>query len=331
MHFTQSIRRLSLLTPSVSLALVSLALGAALLLATPAATAQAPAVQAAARPAQLSFESPQAAADALVDAVRQGEPKRLAAVLGPGARRVIDSGDAQADEQTRARFLAAHAQGLRLEAGETNSVLMLLGEAEWPVPFPIVKASSRWRFDTRAGLRQYLDRQIGANELDVLRVLDTYVEAQREYVLRDRTRNGLLEYAQRFVSSEGQRDGLYWPVPAGEPPSPMGARFAAAGLGRYRGTDDEPQPFHGYYFRKLTAQGPHAAGGAYNYMVKGHLIGGFALIATPARWGVSGVMSFIVNHDGVVFSRNLGRDTSAIAARISRFDPGPGWMREEQR
>jgi Protein of unknown function (DUF2950) len=162
----------------------------------------------------------------------------------------------------------------------------------------------------------------------VLAVLDTYVQAQREYVQRDRTRNGLLEYAQRIVSSEGQRDGLYWPVAAGEPPSPMGARFALATLGPYRGTDDAPQPFHGYYFRPLTSQGPTAAGGAYDYVVKGHQIGGFAMIATPARYGVSGVMTFIVNHDGVVFAKDLGRDSAAVAARISRFDPGAGWRRE---
>ena len=177
--------------------------------------------------------------------------------------------------------------------------------------------------------RQYLDRQIGANELAVVAVMDTYVQAQREYVLRDRNRNGLLEYAQRMVSSEGQRDGLYWPAPAGEPPSPMGARFALAQLGPYRGSDDAPQPFNGYYFRPLTGQGAGAAGGAYDYIVKGRQIGGFALIATPARYGVSGLMSFIVNHDGVVFSKNLGADTAAVAARITRFNPDTGWKREE--
>jgi len=145
---------------------------------------------------------------------------------------------------------------------------------------------------------------------------------------RDDTENGLLEYAQRIVSSEGQRDGLYWPVAAGEPPSPIGARFALAALGRWRGTDDAPQPFHGYCFRPLTAQGPHAPGGAYDYRVKGHQIGGFALLAWPAQWGVSGIMTFIVNHDGVVHSRNFRPQTPQRIQRIQCFDPGPSWKRE---
>jgi hypothetical protein len=280
------------------------------------------------KPAQSTFTSPEAALAALVAALRADDTRAVAAVLGQGAGRVLRSGDAHADKQNRSDFLAAYDQSARLKRDGDQRAVLHIGAADWPLPFPIVKTGSRWRFDTQAGLRHYLDRQVGANELGVLAVLDAYVQAQREYVLKDRDRNGLLEYAQRMVSSTGQRDGLYWPSAAGEPPSPMGARFALASLGKYRGTDEAPQPFNGYFFRPLTAQGPDAAGGAYDYIVNGRQIGGFALIATPARHGVSGVMSFIVNHDGVVFSRNLGRDTSAIAARISRFNPGPGWQRE---
>lgn len=277
---------------------------------------------------QATFETARAAVDALAAAVKADDNKAIAKVLGPGAGRVLDSGDPQQDANARAAFLKAQEQNAILEADGDTRATLLLGPNYWPLPFQVVKAGARWRFDTIGGLQQYLDRQIGANELAVMTVLDAYVQAQREYVLRDRNRDGLLEYAQRIVSSEGKRDGLYWPSDASQPPSPMGARFALAALGPYRGTDDAPAPFHGYYFRPLLAQGPSAAGGAYDYLVKGRQIGGFAMIATPARHGVSGVMTFIVNHDGVVFSKSLGRDSAAAAARITRFDPGAGWTRE---
>ena len=283
------------------------------------------------KPAQATFETAKAAVDALVQAVQKNTSGTIAAVLGPGADKVINSGDPQADASTRERFLAAHQQASYLEGDGDNRATLIVGAASWPFPFPLVKQGERWRFDTKRGLQQYLDRQIGGNELAVMTVLEAYVQAQREYAQRDRNRDGLLEYAQRTVSSEGQQDGLYWPVPAGTPPSPMGAQFALASLGRYRGTDESPQPVHGYYFRPLTSQGPSANGGAYDYVVKGHQIGGFAMIATPARHGVSGVMTFLVSHDGVVFSANLGKSTTAKAAQITRFDPGPLWLREDSR
>jgi hypothetical protein len=300
--------------------------------AAPAAAASSEARSAAAkagRRTQLRFVSPEAAVSALVQAARAEDRERVLAVLGAGGRRVVDSGDPQIDAEARVRLLAAYERGHIIEAENERRATLLLGENQWPLPFPLVKdQDGRWRFDTAAGVKEYLDRQVGQNELDVLKVMDAYVQAQIEYAQRDYTANGLLEYAQRIVSSEGQRDGLYWPVAAGEPPSPIGARFALAALGRWRGTDDAPQPFHGYYFRPLTAQGPHAPGGAYDYIVKGHQIGGFALLAWPAQWGVSGIMTFIVNHDGVVYSRNFGPQTPQRIQRIQRFDPGPGWKRE---
>ena len=301
--------------------------------AVPAAAASSPTPAAtagkASRRAQLRFESPEAAVSALVQAARAENRERVLAVLGAGGRRVVESGDPQIDAEARARLLAAYERGHTIEAESERRATLLLGENQWPLPFPLVKdQDGRWRFDTAAGVKEYLDRQVGQNELDVLKVMDAYVQAQIEYAQRDYTENGLLEYAQRIVSSEGQRDGLYWPVATGEPPSPIGARFALAALGRWRGTDDAPQPFHGYYFRPLTAQGPHAPGGAYDYMVKGHQIGGFALLAWPAQWGVSGIMTFIVNHDGVVYSRNFGPQTPQRIQRIQRFDPGPSWKRE---
>lgn len=288
----------------------------------------APSKPSVARVTQHSYETPEAAVTALVDAVQSGDAEAIAQVLGRGAGRVLWSGDAQADAQARSDFLAAQQQASRVEMAGDGSAVLHIGAADWALPFPIVKTNDRWRFDTRAGLQQYLDRQIGANELNAIAVLDAYVQAEREYVLRDRDRNGLLEYAQRMVSSEGQQDGLYWPTADGEPLSPMGARFALANLGRLRGTAEAPQPLNGYFFRPLTAQGPAAEDGAYDYLVKGRQIGGYALIATPARWGVSGVMTFIVNHDGVVYSKNLGRDTTRVAARIARFNPDASWTRE---
>jgi len=318
--------RLFRLYRELGLALLAMLALAQPVWAQPAATAAAPAKPAA---TQASFDSSQAAIDALVAAVKSGPRPAIAKVLGPGAGRVLNSGDSQADAQAREEFLAACAQAWALDTEGDERATLLLGDKRWPLPFPVVKTGQRWRFDTRSGVQEFLDRQIGANELAVLAVMDTYVQAQREYVLRDRNRDGLLEYAQRLVSSEGQRDGLYWPTAPGEALSPMGARFALAHLGRYRGSDDAPQPFHGYYFRPLTGQGAAAAGGAYEYIVNGRQIGGFAMIATPARHGVSGLMSFIVNHDGVVFSRNLGPDTASVAARITRFNPDAGWKREE--
>ena len=290
------------------------------------ATAQADAGHA--RPEQASFESAQAAVTALVQAAESGSTAAMARVLGPGSGRVLRSGDDAADAQARADFLTAYRQRSHVEGSEAGRATLYVGNNDWALPFPIVQSHARWRFDTRAGVQQYLNRQIGANELSALAVMNAYVQAQREYVLHDRDNDSVLEYAQRIVSSPGLHDGLYWPVAAGESLSPMGARFALANLGPYRGTDDAPQPYDGYYFRQLTAQGPDAPGGAYDYRVNGKQIGGYALLAWPARYGVSGVMTFIVNHDGVTYSKNLGRATSAQAQAITAFNPDATWKRE---
>ena len=282
-----------------------------------------------AQPAQQRFDSAQSAADALVLAARSSDTSKLRRILGAGARHVLSSGDAQQDERTRAEFVAAAEAGMRVDVQNDDRAVLLLGATEWPLPFPLVReGDQRWRFDTRAGLQEFLDRQIGANELAAIEVVRAYVDAQREYVLRDHTRNGLLEYAQHLVSSVGQRDGLYWPTEDGEAPSPLGAALGAADTHSLRGVSQQALAYHGYRFRILRSQGPSAPGGAFSYVVNGRMIGGFAMVAYPARWKVSGVMSFIVNHDGVVFSRNLGAKTASIASKMAHFDPSAGWKVE---
>ena len=278
---------------------------------------------------QAGFSAPQEAAQALVQAARDNDTMTLRRILGPGAGRVIASGDAVQDERTRLEFLAAASEAVATESKSANKAIVLLGQRAWPLPFPLMRdTQGQWHFDTRAGLVEFLDRQIGANELGAMEAVRAYVDAQREYVLRDRNRNGLLEYAQSLISTEGQRDGLYWPVEPGQPPSPLGAALGVAEVRSLRTSNESPQPYNGYFFRVLTAQGTAAPGGALDYRVGTRLIGGFALVAYPARWGVSGVVTFIVNHQGVVYSRNLGKDTARIASSMLRYDPGPGWRLE---
>jgi Protein of unknown function (DUF2950) len=279
---------------------------------------------------QATFASPQDAVDALVAGVRAGDWNRVREVLGPGAGRVIRSGDPAEDERARQQFLAAYDKQARIETVSDKRAILHIGEQDWPFAFPIVKTDTAWRIDTKAGLQAFLDRRIGENELSAIQVCLAYVDAQREYVLKDRTRDGLLEYAQRIVSSEGQHDGLYWPTEEGAPPSPMGAAFARANREAFRGSEDAPEPYKGYFFRILTGQGPHADGGPADYLVKGHMIGGFALVAYPARYRVSGIMTFIVNHEGIVFSKDLRAGTVATAERMTRFDPDASWKRETQ-
>jgi hypothetical protein len=275
---------------------------------------------------QEHFATPEAAVEVLVAALRGGEQKAMLAVLGPDATRLVDSGDAVADREARERFVSAYEQKHTIEmSGETRAVLEL-GDDGWPMPIPIVKDDAGWRFDTKAGEQEILDRRIGRNELSAIQSCLAYVDAQREYYERDPDKSGLLHYAARIASTKGKRDGLYYPTGAGEPESPLGALFATTRTEGYKkGKAGRPTPYHGYYFRVLTAQGPHAKGGAYDYMAKGKLLGGFALVAYPATWGTSGVMTFLVNHEGVVYEKDLGPKTAALAQAMKRFDPDSTW------
>ncbi|WP_394781736.1 DUF2950 domain-containing protein [Undibacterium sp.] len=279
---------------------------------------------------QANFASADEAVVGLIAAMRSDNHKLLHEVLGSQADRYIRSPDADFDNTARSKFLAAYDEKSRIELkGDTRAVLHI-GNDDWPVPFPLVQAGGRWHFDTRAGIREWQDRRLGENELSAIQVELAYVDAQREYVLRDHNQDGLLEYAQRIVSTEGQHDGLYWHSAEGEPESPMGQAFADADKPMHGAARLQGRPFHGYYFRILTAQGKSAPGGALDYMVRNKLIGGYALIAYPASYSESGIKTFIVNHNGTVYSKDLGPHTVSAAQAIKRFDPDRSWSKEAQ-
>ncbi len=271
--------------------------------------------------AQTRFPDPEHAVEALVAALRANNVAKIELILGPGSGKLVNSGDPVADRNGRAHFVAAYDTHHRIDRAGDKAIL-IIGENDFPMAIPIVASHGSWRFDARAGREEILDRRIGQNELNAIEVCRAYVEAQREYASEDRTGSGFLEYAQHFVSRPGKHDGLYWPVAAGAAESPFGplmAKARAAGYG-HKGT-----PYHGYFYKILTAQGPHAPGGARDYIVRGHMIGGFALVAFPAKYGDSGVMTFVVDRSGVVRQKNLGRDSATIARAMTRYDPDASW------
>jgi len=272
---------------------------------------------------QRTFANPAEAAHALASAMRTDDSSQIEAVLGPGSDKLIRSGDPVEDTTGRARFLSAYETAVRIEnVGDANATI-LIGPEDFPFPYPLVRTAKRWRFDAKSGAEEILNRRIGRNERAAIQVCLAYVDAQREYALKDRDSNGVLEYAQKFISTPGRHDGLYWVTAEGESPSPLGPLSTRA---RDQGYEHlGAAPYYGYFYRILTAQGKDNPGGAYDYVVRGKMIGGFALVAYPARWGISGVMTFICNHRGIVHEKNLGPRTATIAETMSRYDPGPGW------
>ena len=277
---------------------------------------------------QSGFATPEAAASALVDALRGGDRKALMAILGEEGKGLVSSGDEVSDRRARERFVAGYDEKHQLEAGG-GKVILAVGRDDFPFPIPIVPDGPSWRFDTAAGREEIINRRIGQNELNTIQVCLAYVDAQREYYARDPDGNRLLEYAQKFLSSAGKQDGLYWPTKAGEPASPLGSLVARARGEGYAKRSAGPVPYWGYYYRILTAQGKDAPGGAYDYLAHGHMIGGFGLVAYPAQYGASGVMTFIVNHDGVVYEKDLGPNSAAIARAMKQFDPDSSWNKVE--
>jgi hypothetical protein len=279
---------------------------------------------------QQSFATPDDALTAVVQDLKSDNLSDLFRIFGPGIEPILNSGDPVADQNARERFVA-YAEEHHHFDGSGDILTLVIGKDDWPFPIPLKKVDERWRFDTEAGKEEMLNRRIGENELSTIQTMLAVVDAQIDYAEFQRQRSGMPEYAQHILSSPGKMDGLYWPAEEGRPLSPLGPLVAAARAAGYRrsAAAEQPTPYHGYYFKLLTSQGPNAPGGAADFIVNGRMIGGFGLVAWPARWGDSGVMTFIVNHDGVVYQKNLGPQTATLAPAINRFDPDSNWQKVE--
>jgi hypothetical protein len=274
-----------------------------------------------------TFDSPDAAVRALVEEVKGGNLDHVLAIFGPDGEALIDTSDPVMARRNQQIFTAAAAEKWRLEEHSPTSTMLVIGNEEWPFPIPLVKEGNAWRFDTAAGKEQVIARRIGRNELAAIRLCLTYVMAQRIYAQKghDGERAGL--YAKTFRSEPGRHNGLYWPAARGEKRSPLGELVAhAAGEGTLaRENAPQPAPFHGYYFKILSAQGPDAPGGGKDYLVGGKLARGFALVAWPAQYDVTAVMTFLVNHDGVVREKDLAANTTNVAQAMTTYNPDASW------
>jgi len=279
---------------------------------------------------QKGFASAEDAVKAAIAAVKSDNNKEVIAIFGAGAKELIYSGDPIGDKQRRERFIQAFDKKNSLSK-EGDKMFLVVGENDWPFPIPLVKKGDQWLFDTKAGKEEILNRRIGQNELFTIQTMLAIVDAQREYAMKDFDGDGILEYAEKFRSDAGKKNGLYWKTKDGEEPSPLGDLVAQARAEGYKqgGPKNNPVPYHGYYFRMLNKQGKHATGGAFDYVVKGNQIGGFAIIAYPATYGNSGVMTFVVNHDGVVYQKDLGKDSAMIAKAVKAFDTDSTWKKVE--
>jgi hypothetical protein len=274
---------------------------------------------------QKIFSSPEEGVKALIDAAKENDTKAMLTILGPEAKSLIESGDQVSDRAALEGFVKSYEESNKLvKSGDAEAVLEV-GKDQWPFPIPLVKEKAGWRFDTHEGKEEIINRRIGRNELDVIQVCLAVVDAEREYYQRDPDGDKLLQYAQKFISTKGKRDGLYWETKPGEQPSPLGLLVAEARAEGYKGAAGKPIPYHGYYYKILTGQGKNASGGAYDYLVKGKMMGGFGMVAYPAQYRSSGIMTFIVNHDGVVYQKDLGPKTASIAQSMTRFNPDKTW------
>jgi hypothetical protein len=273
--------------------------------------------------AQKAFPTPDAAFQALADAAKANDSKALSALLGPGGDAVIHSGDSVQDKANAERFATSYADKHNVVTEGDAKATLVVGKDDWPLPIPAVKGAHGWTLDAKAGAREILARRIGQNELETIQVVRAIVDAQHDYSDQDHDANGLRDYAQKFISTKGKRDGLYWPTKEGEPASPLGPLVGEASAEGYGG--GKGAPYHGYHYRMLTAQGKDAPGGARNYLVRGHLLGGFAVVAYPAAYGNSGIMTFMVNQDGTVYQKDLGTNTASAAKAIKAYDPDKSW------
>jgi hypothetical protein len=274
------------------------------------------------------FGAAEEAIAVLVDTLRADKPDALQTVLGPGSEKLLSSGDKYSDAAERQKFLAAYDENHKLAPAASDHMILQVGKNDWPFPIPLVQEDGRWHFDAQAGAQELVNRRIGRNEIAAIRTSLAYVDAQKDFFALT-GQNGHAGYAQRLASSPGKRDGLYWPTAEGEAESPLAPLMAQAQEEGYPGerVSGKPLPYHGYYFRILTGQGTSAADGARNYISGARMTNGFALIAWPASYGASGIMTFIVNQDGIVFQKNLGPNTATLAAAIKLFDPDLTWTR----
>ena len=287
---------------------------------------------AASKQKQKTFASPEEAVKDFIDAIRTDNRKELSIIFGARAVSEISSGDEVSDRAERELFLKAYDEKNSIDRKDDRKAILQVGKDDWPMPIPMVRKDSGWYFDTEAGKEEILNRRIGRNELFVIETMHAYVDAQREYASKDRDGDGVYPYAQKIMSSPGKKDGLYWEAKEGEEQSPAGpfvAKAAQEGYTRNTSTD-RPSPFHGYYFRILKAQGRHAPGGAYSYVVKGNMILGFGLVAYPAKYGSSGIMTFLVNQEGIVYQKDFGGNTTRIVEAIGKYDPDKTWKKAEQ-
>jgi hypothetical protein len=275
------------------------------------------------------FGTAEQAVDALIAALRKDDASTVQTILGTGAEEILHSGDDIADHNNIASFVASYDEAHKLVKAEDGSMTLVVGSSEWPMPIPLVEKAGKWEFDTDAGLDELLSRRIGRNELDAVQVCLAIVDAERDYAAMDPMGVGVPEYAAKFLSDPGKKNGLYWPSKEGEPESPLGELIAEAqehGYARGSGGGG-PHPYKGYYYRILTSQTESAEGGELDYYVNGKMIGGFAVIAYPAEYGNSGIMTFIVSHAGVVYQKDLGELTADKGRSYTKFGPGAGWAK----
>jgi DUF2950 family protein len=273
-----------------------------------------------------AFPSKEAAAQAFIGAVRAGDDAALIKILGPQAQAVVNSGDPVADRAVKNRIASAYDQMHRFVATSDGRVYLYVGAENWPLPIPLMKRQGKWYFDTAYGKEEILARRIGKNELDAIQVCRAVVAAQHQYTSQVQAGEDAKQYAQKFLSDEGKHNGLYWTTAASEPPSPLGPLIVSASAEGYRRAGaGKPTPYHGYIYRLLKEQGPHAPGGARSYIQDGKMTGGFAVLAYPAGYRSSGVMSFMAGQDGTLYQKDLGPQTGTIAASIKAFDPDKTW------
>jgi hypothetical protein len=274
-----------------------------------------------------AFASPEEAVKSLATAIRQDNVQQMQTILGSEGEQIISSGDDVADRQIRQKFIASYDEKHTLTKEGDDAATLVIGNTDWPFPIPIVKDGQTWSFDVESGKEEILNRRIGNNELSTIQVCKAIGDAQREYALRDPMGDGVHEYAQKFASDPDKRNGLFWRAADGEPPSPLGELAVQAAAEGYVRKDAGPTPYHGYCFRILRSQGPGAPGGALDYVVNGKMTLGFAVVAYPADYGNSGIMTFIMAADGVVYQKDLGENTATVASGMTAFDPGEGWKK----